>query len=279
MKIDSKYLSKHQANPLNQTGSKFRYRSTLAEYLPNIENLKVLDPFVGGGDMISFLPESWTINASDISGRLIDIHLAMQTGLITVDKVLELYTQHGLSRDNKEEYYKFREHYNQNNDPVKLYTLITNSFNNQMRFSYKSGFNIPFGKREFNTDMQSKLENYQYNIQSRNIQFICCSFDLHNFNDYDILLLDPPYLNTVATYNDIWTPELDIKLLNKIDDSGKDFVYFNQIVSKGIRNEPLIEWAKKYNVIELAHTTRHCNYQRTDLETIEVMITNLEPTG
>ena len=41
-----------------------------------------------------------------------------------------------------------------------LYLLIVYSFNNQLRFNRKGEFNLPVGKRDFNSKMQGKLEAF-----------------------------------------------------------------------------------------------------------------------
>ena len=88
LKLNKKYLSQNYSNPFNWVGSKHRYLSEFFKILPNKDNLKVLDPFVGGGDLISKLPESWKITASDNSKHLIDLHQSIIDGDITTSKIL-----------------------------------------------------------------------------------------------------------------------------------------------------------------------------------------------
>lgn len=276
VKLEEKYYSKNYANPFNWIGSKHRYLSYLFDKLPNQEHLKVLDSFVGGGDLISKLPESWDITAGDAMKECIDLHLAIQNGTINVGSILKGTSRYNLSKDNQESYLELRKEYNKNPEPFLLYLLLTCAYNNQTRFNSSGGFNNPFGRRIFNDSMQRKLNNYQESLQERNIKFENKSFDEYDFNCYDLVLLDPPYLNTDATYNSKWTVEIDNRLMDKIDECSDNtkFILFNQTVSKATNNENLINWSRKYNTTTLHDTSKGCSYNRNNIDTVEVMITN-----
>lgn len=68
----------------------------------------------------------------------------------------------GLGEYNKAGYNKLRDDFNKKNKKdneyyLMLYLLIVYSFNNQLRFNRKGKFNLPVGKRDFNSKMQGKL--------------------------------------------------------------------------------------------------------------------------
>ncbi len=281
IKLNETYLKKQHSNPFNWTGSKHRYLEDLFSVLPDVENIKVLDPFVGGGDLISKLPKSWSITCSDSMGQVIDLHRAIQQGAITVESTLKSYNDRDMSKTNRETYYALRSEYNETKSIELLYLLMTNSFNNQLRFNKSGGFNMPFGKNRstFNSSMQSKLQNYYDSMQGRDIDFLNSDYDSFDFGDYDLVLIDPPYTNTVATYNEStgWSKEDDLKLFINIDsaaDHGAKFVYFNQTWSKGVENAELSKWSRSYNVRILKTTTESCSYNRGKGATTEVMIWN-----
>ena len=285
MKLDSKYLKKEFSNPFNYTGSKHRYLADLFSVIQygESESVKVLDPFVGGGDLISKLPSSYDVTASDISLQLIELHIAVQTGQLNVDGVASQFKDRGMSKTNREAYLRLRVEYNESPTPEKLYLLMTNSFNNQLRFNLSGGFNMPFGKdrSSFNSRMQSKLANYQELIRDgRSINFVNKNYLDFDFSAYDLLLIDPPYSNTVATYNEStgWAEAQDVELFKKIDESsvsGTKFVYFNQVVANGIVNDELDIWSKKHNVRVLKTTTNNCAAtKKKGTNTVEIMVWN-----
>ena len=278
--LDPKYLKKQYSNPLNWTGGKHRYLSDLFSVLPSDKNLKVLDPFVGGGDLISKLPKSWSVDAGDLMGDLISIHQGIQLKNITVDSVKKVINKFKLSNSNSEGYLKLRDEYNKLKHSSLLYTLICHSNTNRMRFNDSGLFNMPFGERTFNSSMIKKLENYQSLIGGRKVDFVNSDFRAWDFKEYDLKLIDNPYLGTVATYNERngWNPDLEKDLHNKIDDSANNsrFVLFGQTYSNGKHNNLLEDFSKKYNCRVLKTTTDQCsaNKIKGKGQTIEVMVWN-----
>lgn len=271
-------FSQEYANPFNWVGSKFRYLEDFMEVLPSEEGIRVLDCFLGGGDLISKLPESWNIKGIDIMPQLVGMHKAIQGGNLNTKSILEDFNSRGMSKTNSTAYLELRDEYNNNPTPELLYLLMTNAFNNQLRFNQKGGFNMPFGKdrSSFNPKMQAKLTNYSNWLKTANVTLECKSYKEEDFSNYDLLLLDPPYLNTTATYNEQggWTNADDVDLLEKLTDYSGKFIYFNQLVSKGVENTNLKKWIESYNVKVLSDTTENCNHQRKGGTTVEIMVTN-----
>lgn len=279
LSFNLEYTKKIYSNPFNWTGSKHRYLKDLFDVLPNKENLKVLDPFVGGGDLISKLPKEWLITAGDSMSQIIHMHIYVQAELLNSGIISKAFKTRGMSKDNKVAYLELRKEYNKTKDPVLLYLLITNSFNNQLRFNKSGGFNIPFGKRKFNDLMVSKLDNYSESLKGRNIKFINKDFNWWDFLYFDLILVDPPYLNTTATYNESggWSKRDDSELFNKLDcvnKLNKKFIYFNQTWSNGKQNKALSLWCQIYNVRILKDTTASCSYNKKGGKTVEIMVFN-----
>lgn len=171
---------------------------------------------------------------------------------------------------------------------VMLYVIIVYAFNNQIRFNSAGEFNLPVGKRDFNSKMHSKLLGFIERIQSGNCKFICQDFrdfDVGQISENDFIYADPPYLITCATYNENggWnnSDELDlIEFLDKIHTSGKKFALSNVLRSKGKENKILLDWLEKnsevYHAVHLKHSYSNSNYHKTDKnsETDEVLIVN-----
>ena len=272
-----KWLKKVYANPFNWVGSKHRYLREYFNVVPwEKKGIRVLDPFVGGGDLISKLPTDWSITANDKMTQVVELHIAIQEGKINVDNVLASYIHRNMSKTNKDAFTKLRVEYNQDKDIRKLYLLMTNSFNNQLRFNQSGGFNMPFGKdrSHFSTNMQNKLGHYSDSLSARQVNFTNQDVFDFRFEDYDLIVLDPPYSNTCATYNEAtgWSEKEDKLLFDKLEVSGVDFIYFNQTWSKGIVNKTLVDWLEKHNKVILKETSTGCNHQRKVGFTEEVMV-------
>ena len=269
------------SNPFNYTGSKHRYLNDLLEVLPKDEALTVVDPFVGGGDLSCHLPEAWKVDAFDLESKLIALHDMFNGnyGSYAIEQLDLRIKQLSLSKTNEDAFYKLRELYNstEHEDSHLLYLLICHSNTNRMRFNKNGEFNMPFGKRTFNDSLRAKAVDYVNRLSKRNVNFECKSYHLVDFSDYDLALLDPPYLNTVATYNENggWDLEDELALHAKIEKECKKFVYFGQLWSKGVYNEALDMFAQDYNVKVLKDTTASCSSNRKkEGKTVEVMIWN-----
>ena len=97
----------------------------------------------------------------------------------------------------------------------------------------------------------------------------------------DFVYVDPPYRISTATYNEKggWGIQDDLDLmcfLDNVNSLGSKFALSNVITHKGICNAELIDWAKKYNLIELDFHYNNSNYQSKakNYGTQEVLITN-----
>ena len=65
-------------------------------------------------------------------------------------------------------------------------------------------------------------------------------------------------------------------LLDHLNTKGIRFALSNMLYHKGMSNDLLIEWSKKYKVHYIDKSYKNCNYQFKNKEskTVEVLITN-----
>lgn len=197
----------------------------------------------------------------------------------------------GLSSYNREGYYRLREEFNQyteKNDEyyLMLYLLLVYSFNNQIRFNRKGKFNLPVGKRDFNSNMQKKLVHFLDRIKSGDYKFTKQDFreiEREDFTDKSFFYVDPPYLITCASYNEQegWTEKDErdlLEYLEQLDEEGIRFALSNVLESKGKKNDILADWInrnERFHMIELNYDYSNSNYhtQREGI-TKEVLIVN-----
>lgn len=197
----------------------------------------------------------------------------------------------GLGSYNKEGYNKLRKDFNSKKEQddeyfLMLYLLIVYSFNNQLRFNKKGKFNLPVGKRDFNSKMQKKLEDFIDRIKSGDYIFTNGDFrevKLDGFTDKSFFYADPPYIITCATYNeqDGWTEKDEYDLLSyleELDRRGIRFALSNVLESKGRKNDILADWIKKnkkFKVLSLNYDYTNSNYHtRREGITKEVLVIN-----
>lgn len=274
-------------SPLNYTGGKYKLLPQLLELFPKQVNTFV-DLFAGGGN-VSVNVKAEKVVFNDLMWQVPEMlqefkKIGVEESLRKIDGYISSYD---LSKENKEGYLALRELYNKGkSDPLMLYTLICYSFNNQIRFNNKGAYNMPFGKdrSSFNPTLREKFITFVQRLQSMEIQFSSKDFrelDLDTLGENDFVYCDPPYLITVASYNENggWGEQAERDLLAKLDTLDKAGVKFglsNVFESKGKENIILKEWAKGYKVHYLDHTYSNCSYHKRDKQSkdIEVFITN-----
>lgn len=274
-------------SPLNYTGGKYKLLPQLLELFPKQVNTFV-DLFAGGGD-VSVNVKAEKVVFNDLMWQVPEMlqefkKIGVEESLRKIDGYISSYD---LSKENKEGYLALRELYNKGkSDPLMLYTLICYSFNNQIRFNNKGAYNMPFGKdrSSFNPTLREKFITFVQRLQSMEIQFSSKDFrelDLDTLGENDFVYCDPPYLITVASYNENggWGEQAErdlLAMLDTLDKAGVKFGLSNVFESKGKENIILKEWAKGYTVHYLDHTYSNCSYHKKDKQSkdIEVFITN-----
>lgn len=278
--------------PFNYIGNKYRIINEITSLFPEEIN-NFVDLFCGGGD-VSINTRACHIYANDINYHVIDIIQAIQNRPITeiLKYIDNTIAEWGLSKSSKENYLRFRNHYNSSHskNPIDLYILMCFSFNFQFRFNSKHEYNNPFGQNRshFSPNMRSNLITYSqliHNIRFSSLDFRQFDFDmLHNG---DLLYADPPYLLSCGSYNDGkrgfngWGIGDDLKLmeiLQGLNDKGVNFALSNVIEHKGRQHRYLIDWTAKNKFIihDININYNNCNYQNKNKtnNTREVLITN-----
>ncbi len=295
--------------PFNYTGGKFKL---LEQLQPLFDKKEVfLDLFSGGGNVgINSLSSKIIFN--DLNDKLIDlIKFIKETNtdvlLKQIDNIIERYdlsntslygysyynsdSSRGLAEYNKRRFLKLRDDFNDKVlagkvDHLMLYVLIVYSFNNQIRFNRKGLFNLPVGKRDFNSKMRSKLMLFSEKLKSKDVQFMKKDFReilLDDFSQETFIYCDPPYLITNATYNEngMWTEKEEkdlLEFLDKANEKGFRFALSNVLKSKNKKNDILYNWieSKGYYCNSLNKSYSNSNYHRKNKNSIseEVLITN-----
>ena len=203
-------------------------------------------------------------------------------------------TANGLGKYNKERFLSLRENFNslaKKNDDYyfKLFVLIVFCFNNQIRFNSDGKFNLPVGKRDFNSKIQKKVIDFIISLQTKNIKIRnenFSDFELNKLPENSFVYADPPYLITCAAYNEKngWTEESEYALLSFLDKCTQKNIKFalsNVLETDGKVNQILKDWLSKnknYICCHLDYSYKNSNYQKKNPtnKSDEVLITNYE---
>ena len=279
-------------SPLNYTGGKYKILHPIFEIFP-----QKIDTFVdlfAGGFNVGINVEAKKIICNDQINYLIELYKYFEEHEIdeVISEIKKRIDEFELTLQNVEGYNQLRERYNETKDIIDFFVLTCYSFNHQIRFNNKHKFNTPFGKdrSSYNKSIENNLIKFCDAIRKKNIIFSNADFlsvDLSELGENDVVYCDPPYLITTGSYNDgkrgfkDWTEVEEKQLLDLLDtlDAQKvKFALSNVLYHKGLSNDILIEWSKKYYVHYIDKSYANCSYQFKDrgAKTVEVVITNYE---
>lgn len=302
------------ASPFNYTGGKFKLLNQMQPLFS--EGDVFLDLFTGGGN-VGINATASKVIFNDINSMLIDLikfirNIDTEILINSLDNIIHQYklsdtskygysyydcdSSKGLADYNKDKFIKLREDFNSDRfagviDLSKLYVLMIYSFNNQIRFNRKGEFNLPVGKRDFNSKMRSKLRLFSDELKRKDVQFLKRDFreiSLDDLSPNTFIYCDPPYLITDATYNEngMWTSEDEKDLLFFLDEAnnkGFRFALSNVLESKNKKNIILSKWLKNkgYTCNYLNKNYSNSNYHRKNKNStsVEVLITNYQSGG
>ena len=302
-------------SPLNYTGGEYRLLPQITPLFPKDVSTFV-DLFCGGCN-VGINADSRRVIYNDINRDLLSIYgvfktLGRECLLDSIYGIIERYglsltsrygyshygcdSGSGLAGYNRDKYLKLRADFNERRlkgssdicQHIMLYVLIVYAFNNQIRFNSDGRFNLPVGKRDFNSRMERKLLDFTDRLKAQDCLFTCRDFrefDTSPLTPRDLVYADPPYLITCATYNEKggWGESAERDLLAFLDELHSRHIPFalsNVLRSKGKENHILIRWLESragiYTAVPLNHSYSNSNYQTKDRTSAseEVLIIN-----
>lgn len=294
----------------NYTGNKYKQLDQLFDFFSSSANYFV-DLFCGGGVVGINALQHINVNSvilNDNSKPLINVFEYFKNHSYSdikeqIDNIISEYhfsntskygydyyglkSSTGLAKVNRGPFMKLRNDYNTGNYNSKyakaiiFYVLIVFAFNNQIRFNKKGEYNLPVGKRDFNSNMQRKLTDFITAIHDERITVKSRDYVSLDIPDNAFVYCDPPYSITTATYSEgnLWTKKDDavlFQLLDKLNQRKINFALSNVVYHNGNQNEQLLQWSEKYNVHQINFNYNNSNYhsQAKNHNTIEVLITN-----
>lgn len=296
-------------SPLNYTGGKYKLLPQLLEKFP--KNFSTFIDLFGGGFNVGANIETKLVIYNDKNkdvSKIVELFCNYSAYEITekVEKIIRMYnlsdtyqngyehygcdSGNGVGMFNKKYYEKLRDDYNSydKNDDYKyfmLLTLVIYSFNNQIRFNSKGLFNMPVGKRDFNSSIRKNIKLFANRLNKMKIKIHHKDFDKLKIVSYEdpFVYCDPPYFLGTASYNesDGWTEKDEIKLLNYLkllDSNNIKFALSNVIEHKGLIHTKLKDWVEEnhFNLIYIKSNYNNSNYQIKNKNSVtrEVLITN-----
>lgn len=267
----------------NYQGGKYKLLSQIIPLFP--DNINTFVDLFGGGFNVGINVKADRVIYNDLESHVVELLEYLKEH--DTDKLLEeidlLIEKYKLTKENSEGYLDLRNYYNkEDNSPITFYTLLCYAFNYQIRFNQQGLYNMPFGKNRssFNPVLRKKFVSFVEELHRGDYTFYNLSFDKFDFDKLgvnDFVYCDPPYLNSVATYNENngWTKDDEVTLLLELDALNSRKIRFALSNNLKYNNELLDKWMDKYKVHYLNSDYSNCNYHKIDRgKDIEVLITN-----
>ena len=264
-------------SPFNYNGTKQNSLDFLFQHFDTSKS-KFIDLFCGGGSVgIEALSHYKKVVMNDKMTPLINFYKELQN--TPIEDILFKLEAIKLDKSDKEGYQLLRERFNQNGatDPYMFYMLCCCCNSNMVRFNQKKLFNQTWGNRTFNDSLKDKLLEYAKLIYNNsNLIFFNLSFEEVEIDNDSFIYLDPPYIQTEAGYNCLWSKELESALydyIDKLDANGYKFAMSNTLYHHGELN-----WAyeriNKYNIIKVPEFYNKLRKQDYDKKSEEILIVN-----
>jgi len=277
-------------SPLNYVGGKHKLLPQLLPLFP--KEIETFYDLFGGGFNVGINVKAKRYVYNDklrpVTNLLLDMY---QNDILTLLENIDGYIEdYRLSKINKEGYLRLRSDYNEIPEPFRpscaLYALLAHCFNNQVRFNSKGEFNQSFGmnRSSFNPTLRKRFVAFVDKLQTLDIRFYSKDFrefKVEAFDKRDFVYCDPPYLLSLATYNENggWTEqdEKDLYIfLNEIGGEVK-WAMSNVLETKGKRHSLLESWVKKsgHKIHYLNADYSNSNHQRKKHKPdVEILVTN-----
>ena len=293
-------------SPLFYVGDKYKLVREIRTHFPTHIN-RLIEPFVGGGSvMMNVRAESYLLN--DIDSYVIALHRMLQ-GYIGregefMEELYAIIDLYGLSislrsdvvpkalksaypktyyaRYNKMGYLRMKADFiaGGQQDMLRLYLLLIYGFNHMLRFNGKGQFNLPVGNVDFNHNVHDALTDYfrllsQKQVEWHNEDYLLFLSGIE-FQEGDLVYLDPPYLISFSEYNKLWNADMEralLSLLNHLNERGVKFAISNVIHYRGRTNTLFLEWSEQYHTHSIK--SNYISFNDNSIKQFsEVLVTN-----
>ncbi len=293
-------------SPLFYVGDKYKLIKEIKNYFPTKIN-RLIEPFVGGGSVfLNVDADTYLLN--DINTHVIALHKMLCSyvnrseqffydlfklindyqltlsykGKTVPQEFKTLFPKSYFAKYNNDAYCRLKQDFNNLNEKnfLQLYILLIYGFNRMIRFNKKGDFNVPVGNVDFNLNTYNALVDYFRLMEHKNVEWHNKDFRAFltniDYQDHDLVYLDPPYLITFSEYNKLWNEELENEMLGLLDNLNSNNIHFaisNVLYYKGKTNDKFLNWSTRYNSFPIK--SNYISFNDNTIKTFkEVLVTN-----
>jgi DNA adenine methylase len=221
-----------------------------------------IEPFLGSG-VVAFnvLPERALL--ADTNLHIVRLYQAIQGGRIGPAEVAGHLRAEGdrLLAEGEAHYYRVRDRFNAEADPLDFVFLNRACFNGLMRFNRSGGFNVPFCRKpeRFRPALVTKVANQvawvAKALAGRDWEFRVADWSatLACAGSGDFVYADPPYDGRFADYFNRWTGQEADRLAASLRTLPCGFAFSMWLENRYRRNDAVARWFEGFPVFTHGH--------------------------
>ena len=274
-----------QVPPIKSQGIKTKLVPWIQSIVPEKFEGKWVEPFMGTG-VVAFNIAPKHALLCDTNPHLINLYGEIKSGKITAPIVRKFLEDEGSTLLEKEDehYYKIRERFNEEHNPLDFLFLNRAGFNGMIRFNKKGGFNIPFCKKPnrfakaYITKIVNQIEAVEKIIRHKDIQFKCQGFEetISEASDDCFIYCDPPYIGRHVDYFNGWDEEQEHRLFKALDTCPAKFILSTWHHNDFRKNEFIEGLWSKFNILTREHFYHVGGKESNRNPMVEAIITNYD---
>jgi len=196
-------------------------------------NALYIEPFMGSG-VVGFNIRPTNAIFNDINPHIINFYNSIKSNEITphIAKIF-LEKEGRILKENKDDhYYKIRERFNKDFEPLDFLFLSRSCFNGMIRFNRKGQFNVPFChkterfSKSYITKIINQIDYVSQAINYYNWTFVNLPYDevIANASHSDFIYCDPPYLGRHVDYFNSWDENDENRLFDLLQNTDSQFI-------------------------------------------------------
>lgn len=271
--------------PIKCQGKKTKLIPFIHKLIPQPIHGQYIEPFLGSG-VVAFNLKPERAILSDLNPHIIQFYKSIQNGKITPILVRDYLEKEGKLLENRGEdyYYKVRERFNKNGNPLDFLFLSRSCFNGMIRFNKNGGFNVPFchKPKRFSKAYITRIVNQVqkvYNLLYNNHKWELRQDDYKNIilnaKNNDLIYCDPPYIGRHVDYYDSWDEEDELTLYRYLKESSTQFILSTWHSNKYRTNHCIDTIWKEYPLIQIDHFYHVGGYEKNRNSMTEGLVYNI----
>ncbi len=224
---------------------------------------------------------------ADVNPHIINFYNAIKQGKITAGITKEFLEKEGayLEAKGEDHYYKVRERFNKDHDPLDLLFLNRACFNGVMRFNKKGGFNVPFGHKPerfakaYVTKITNQIKYVTQAVSQYGWRFICADFRkiISSVSANDFIYCDPPYIGRHVDYFNSWSEQDEQELYDALNATPAKFILSTWHSNHYRINSTIEKYVYRFIILTREHFYHVGASEKNRNPMLEAIILNYNP--